>query len=336
LTLWGFDYSWARPNASFLKSNGCQFVCRYLSWLPNGKVIDKAEYDFLMSIGVAVVLNWEYYAEDMIRGANHYADGQTHAREAERQRKAMGAPAAPIYFSADFDAQPGHQAAINSYLDGVASVIGRARTGIYASYYTVERTLAAGKAMWAWQTYAWSYGNVSSRAHLYQYQNGVLGGSYDRCRSLKDDFGQITKSGVADGNSNSGGLSWMSDVDEFKSVINTDGTIQAPSRALAEQAATGKPVDQQNLSWSLASFLRLGYDWDRSNADAIAAARKDIADLKAALPASGGVAVDQASVQAAVEAGVAKALESVPALVQAAVEAAVEDVKATLTMQKGA
>jgi hypothetical protein len=325
LTLWGFDYSWARPNASFLKSNGCQFVCRYLSWLPNGKVIDKAEYDFLMSIGVAVVLNWEYYAEDMIRGANHYADGQTHAREAERQRKALGAPACPIYFSADFDAQPSHQAAINSYLDGVASVIGRDRVGIYASYYTVERTLTAGKAQWAWQTYAWSYGNVSPRAHLYQYQNGVLGGSYDRCRSLQENFGQITTSGVA---ADMEGTSWMSDFDSFKKVINTDGAIKAPDRALAEAP--------DNKEWMLSSFLREGYDWDRNNADAIADVKKDIADLKASLPAAGGVPVDQAAVQTAVQAAVAEALKSVPGMVQTAVEAAVAEVKATLTMQKGA
>jgi hypothetical protein len=320
MTMWGFDYSWARPNASFLSSNGCQFVCRYLSWLPNGKVIQKAEYDFLINLGIAVVLNWEYYADDMIRGSNHYADGQVHAREAERQRKAMGAPAAPIYFSADFDAQPSHQAAINSYLDGVASVIGRERTGIYASYYVIERTLSAGKALWGWQTYAWSYGNVSPKAHILQYQNGVLGGSYDRCRSLKDNFGQITKSGVADAATGSE-VSWMSDFDSFKKVINTDGAIKAPDRALKEAP--------ENPSWMLSSFLREGYDWDRANADAIAAVAADVKALKEA-QAAPAVSVDQATIQAAVEAGVAKALESVGDTVKAAVAAAVEDVKLQL------
>jgi hypothetical protein len=305
-----------------------QFVCRYLSWLPNGKVIDKAEFQNLLNQGIAVVLNWEYYADDAIRGSNHYADGQVQAREAERQRIALGAPVCPIYFSADFDATAGQQAAINSYLDGVASVIGRDRVGVYGSYYVIERTLGAGKAKWGWQTYAWSGGNVSSKAHLYQYLNGVMGGQADRNRSLQDNFGQITKAGVAN-DSNSGGLSWMSDVDSFKSVVNTDGTIQAPSRALAEQAATGKPANEQNTTWSMASFLRLGYDWDRRNADAIAAVAADVKALKDA-GAGTAVTVDQATIQAAVEAGVAKALEQVPALVKTAVDAAVADVKLQL------
>jgi len=37
----------------------------------------------------------------------------------------------PIYFSVDFDAQLSQQAVINDYFDGVASVLGRARTGAY-------------------------------------------------------------------------------------------------------------------------------------------------------------------------------------------------------------
>jgi hypothetical protein len=299
-----------------------QFVCRYLSWLPNGKVIDKAEFQNLLNQGIAVVLNWEYYADDAIRGSNHYADGQVQAREAERQRIALGAPVCPIYFSADFDATASQQAAINSYLDGVASVIGRDRVGVYGSYYVIERTLGAGKAKWGWQTYAWSGGNVSSKAHLYQYLNGVMGGQADRNRSLQDNFGQITKSGVADAATGSE-VSWMSDFDSFKTVINTDGAIKAPDRAVADQVAKGEKVNQE---WMLSSFLREGYDWDRANADAIAAVAADVKALKAAqtLP------VDQATIQAAVEAGVAKALEQVPALVKTAVDAAVADVKLQL------
>jgi len=319
VTYWGFDYSWARPSASFLRSNGVQFVCRYLSWLPNGKVIQKAEYDFLMGLGIAVVLNWEYYADDMIRGANHYADGQVHAREAERQRKAMGAPAAPIYFSADFDAQPRHQGAINSYLDGVASVIGRDRVGIYASYYVVERTLAAGKATWAWQTYAWSYGNVSSRAHLYQYQNGVLGGNYDRCRSLKDNFGQITKSGVNTDVTN--GASWMSNKTDFLALLKDADVQKAMATAVWRVGVIRRSQDDPHEYWAQTELN-----------DAKAAAQAAAAGVTGTPGDGTPVTVDQATVQAAVEA----ALQIVPGLVQAAFAAAVEDLKATISVEKEA
>jgi hypothetical protein len=308
MTLWGFDYSWARPSASFLKSNGCQFVCRYLSWLPNGKCIDRAEFQFLLNLGVAVVLNWEYYAEDMIRGANHYADGQTHAREAERQRKALGAPECPIYFSADFDATPGQQAAINSYLDGVASIIGRDRTGIYASYYCVERTLAAGKAKWAWQTYAWSGGNVSNKAHLLQYQNGVLGGGYDRCRSLKDNFGQITKSGVA----NTDGASWMSNATDFAAVLKDKTVRAALVDAIAHtdgafKSPYGTPT---NPEYTLESILL-----DLAKRLDSQATRITELEAKVAAPV---VAVDQATVDAAVQAAFAAAVTKLNVEVKAA------------------
>jgi len=301
-----------------------QFVCRYLSWLPNGKVIDRAEFQNLLNQGIAVVLNWEYYADDAIRGSNHYSDGQVHAREAERQRIALGAPSCPLYFSADFDATPAQQAAINSYLDGVASVIGRDRVGVYGSYYVIERTLGAGKATWGWQTYAWSGGNVSSKAHLYQYLNGVMGGQADRDRSLKDNFGQITKAGVAADNSNSGGLSWMSNKSDFLALLKdadirkelcainwqTDGVVEDPNTIpLYESTA-------DNKEWRAASVIQNGYKLAKSGAGSGAA-----------------VAVDQATIEAAVEAGVAKALESVDGMVKTAVAAAVAEVKLQLAKE---
>ena len=72
----------------------------------------------------------------------------------------------PIYFSIDFDAQPGQQAAINAYFDGVASVLGRDRTGAYGGYGVIQRLFDDGKITWGWQTYAWSYGSWDARAHL--------------------------------------------------------------------------------------------------------------------------------------------------------------------------
>jgi hypothetical protein len=290
-----------------------QFVCRYLSWLPNGKVIDKAEFQNLLNQGIAVVLNWEYYADDAIRGSNHYADGQVQAREAERQRIALGAPVCPIYFSADFDATAGQQAAINSYLDGVASVIGRDRVGVYGSYYVIERTLGAGKAKWGWQTYAWSGGNVSSKAHLYQYLNGVMGGQADRNRSLQDNFGQITKAGVAN-DSNSGGLSFMSDKDNFLALLK-DGDVRV---ALASAVGKTDNVFQSPYHTEKNPYYTLD--------SLILEIFKRLPAAPTDTPPGAPVAVDPAVVQAAV----AEALKQVGPMVQAAVAAAVADVKLQL------
>ena len=51
----------------------------------------------------------------------------------------------PIYFSCDFDAQPSQQAAINAYMDGVASVIGRSRTGAYGGYGVPTAAIEPGE-----------------------------------------------------------------------------------------------------------------------------------------------------------------------------------------------
>jgi hypothetical protein len=100
----------------------------------------------------------------------------------------------PIYFSVDFDAQAADQAALFAYFDGVASVIGLQRTGVYGGYNTVKWLFDAGKIKWAWQAYAWSYGNWDSRAQLRQVLNTITaagdGGCCDKDEAVAPDFGQ--------------------------------------------------------------------------------------------------------------------------------------------------
>jgi hypothetical protein len=97
-----------------------------------------------------------------------------------------------IYFSVDFDATSGQQSAINAYFDGVASVIGRSRTGAYGGYHVIRRLFDAGKIAWGWQTYAWSGGQWDSRAQLRQVLNGITvdGADCDRNEAHDVDFGQ--------------------------------------------------------------------------------------------------------------------------------------------------
>jgi hypothetical protein len=185
----GIDYAFGRPSPSVLRSQGYKFVARYLSY-DSGKNLSGSEARALRSAGVDVVVVWEAGGTDALNG---YNEGRSQAQAAESQAKALGMPAGrPIYFAVDFDASAGQQGALNSYFDGVASVLGRGRTGVYAGYYPVKRLFDAGKVGYAWQTYAWSGGQWDNRAQLRQVHNGITvdGVDCDLDEAVHADFGQ--------------------------------------------------------------------------------------------------------------------------------------------------
>ncbi len=186
---YGVDYAWGRPSLSGLKADGYEFVVRYLSYDTTGKNLSPGEAQAIIGAGLDVVSNLEWGAQDALQGYNL---GVQHAQAADSQARADGMPSGrPIYFSIDFDAQPSQQGAINAYFDGVASVIGRDRTGAYGGYGVISRLFDDGKIAWGWQTYAWSYGQWDSRAHLRQIQNGIgPGGEMDKDQAMTADFGQ--------------------------------------------------------------------------------------------------------------------------------------------------
>jgi hypothetical protein len=187
----GVDYAWSRPSSpQALRSAGYSFVARYLSWDTTGKNLTADEAQNLFAAGIDVVANWEWDSNDALDG---YSTGVNDATEAQTLAAQCGMPAdRPIYFSVDFDATPGQQAAIDSYFDGVASVIGLARTGAYGGYYVIQRLFDDGKIKWGWQTYAWSGGQWDPRAQLQQIDNGVTvaGASCDIDQAVASDFGQ--------------------------------------------------------------------------------------------------------------------------------------------------
>jgi hypothetical protein len=186
----GIDYSYGSGlGAAAMKAAGKHFVCRYLATLPNSKCITKAEASNLLGAGLRIVLVWELSADRILSGHNA---GVADAREADRQASALGMKGIPLYFACDIDSSPGQQAAINAYLDGVASVIGRNRTGLYGGYWPVSRAFSAAKIRYGWQSYAWSGGNWDRRAQIQQYHNGVKLGpaDVDLDRSMATDYGQ--------------------------------------------------------------------------------------------------------------------------------------------------
>jgi hypothetical protein len=186
----GVDYAWGRPGAAALQRAGKRFAARYLSHDTTGKNLSRREAIDLSAAGIAIVVVWEHAADRALDG---HAAGAADATFAAAQAKACGMPDdRPIYFAVDFDASPSQQAAINAYLDGAASVIGRSRVGIYGGYWPVKRALDAGKARWAWQTYAWSGSHWDPRAQLQQYRNGehIAGVDLDLDRATVTDYGQ--------------------------------------------------------------------------------------------------------------------------------------------------
>jgi hypothetical protein len=212
----GVDYAWARPSPSGVRGAGYTFAVRYLSWDTTGKNLTASEARALQAAGIDLVSNWEFGASDALKGR---ARGASDAQEALRQATAAGMPAGrPIYFSVDFDAQPSQQAVLNDYFDGVASVLGRDRTGAYGGIGPIGRLFDAGKIAFGWQTFAWSAGRWDARAQLRQVRNGVTiaGGDCDIDQSQADDFGQwgaVTRP--------------VADVEKLVAARNTDGTLEA-------------------------------------------------------------------------------------------------------------
>lgn len=198
----GVDYAFnPHPSISALKAAGVKFVCRYISQETandaNGKNLTPGEARALSDAGIDIVLVVEEGANRMLGGK---ASGVSDAAHADAVVKALGMAGMPIYFACDFDATPGQQGAINDYLDGAASVIGRGRVGIYGGYWPCMRAAQSRRVTYVWQTYAWSGSNVPGNPadlggvtrHLFQYQNGmhVGGASVDYDKSLQPDFGQ--------------------------------------------------------------------------------------------------------------------------------------------------
>jgi hypothetical protein len=201
----GVDYSWTRPDPAKLYAAGKRFAMRYVPYLeqvyPTYKWAYKGLTDFerrqLREHGLSIGMVWETTAG---RAREGYGAGRADAAMTIDGLEHCGLPAdLPVYYAVDFDANVGqrfwppyHSGAIRDYLKGVASVIGIGRTGVYGGFYVIEWALRNGYARWGWQTYAWSGGKVSSRAHLLQYNNyaSIGGQAVDLNRSLKADFGQ--------------------------------------------------------------------------------------------------------------------------------------------------
>ena len=195
----GIDYAqFPHPSPAAIKAAGFSFVMRYASPAAandaNGKNLLKNELTALLAAGVQVGLVFEYAAQQMLGGK---VAGVTDAQHSDAVCKGLGVPGLPVYFAADWDVAQAQQAQVNAYLDGAASVIGYARTGVYGGFWPVKRALDGKHATWAWQTLAWSGGQWDPRANIRQYLGVSVGGaSCDLDVAMTADFGQWPRPAV--------------------------------------------------------------------------------------------------------------------------------------------
>ncbi|MEH7120698.1 glycoside hydrolase domain-containing protein [Neobacillus vireti] len=157
--------------AARLKSEGIQYVCRYLgnSW----KSMSKIEADAIIGAGLQIVSIWEtnptkaaYFTE---------AQGKLDAVEASSYAAAIAqTEGSAIYFAVDYDAQARDMDAILNYFLGVRNGIDQSyKVGVYGSY-SVLKTLYQHQAVdYFWQTTSWSRGNVANFIDILQYQHNT-------------------------------------------------------------------------------------------------------------------------------------------------------------------
>lgn len=197
----GVDYAFnPHPAVKSIQGAGCEFVCRYISSMPqndtNGKNLQHAEAQALLNAGLHIVVVAEEGAARMQAGR---AAGAADAAHADAVVIALGMPKMPIYFACDYDAPESDQPAINAYLDGASSVITRGRVGMYGGYWPLSRARAAGKASFYWGTIAWSGSNWAANSWwniMQGLQVSVGGISVDVDHSKGTDYGQWPRPAV--------------------------------------------------------------------------------------------------------------------------------------------
>src|SRR5260221_13047244 len=130
----GLDYV-AGPSVDSMKAHTppVEFVCRYTGYfsgydithahVPQGKVLTPGEAAALSKAGIALVSNWEWYANRAVAG---YDAGAWDAEKAAIIHAECGGPSdRPIYFSVDIDVAGGAEGA--DVFGGAAAIVkGRA------------------------------------------------------------------------------------------------------------------------------------------------------------------------------------------------------------------
>lgn len=197
------DYSAAKLSGATIKAAGYTGVIRYID-SPSRlgtKHTNMNEYTDHVRNGLQVQLVMQTTTSASDGG---WTIGVEHAQRALAGANYLGYDG-PIYFTNDRTTVP-NPAAWRAYLDGAASVIGKARTGAYGFFNAMD--LAIGHASFFWQ--AGRRSDVRAHTHVWQDNNTqvTVGGiTCDRNLILKemgktevDELSWSDKSGVRSAN----------------------------------------------------------------------------------------------------------------------------------------
>lgn len=158
----GVDYSVARPAGAAIKAAGYSFVMRYLAPLPNPKVLTADEIRDLQTNGVAIGLVFEITAtRPVLSGA---AAGLADGALAMVMARNLGVPLTTVIYAA-VDTDTSYNA-VSGYLRAFRTA-NSYPTGVYGSITVVDGAMGDGFSF-GWQACAWSDGQLSANAQLYQ------------------------------------------------------------------------------------------------------------------------------------------------------------------------
>lgn len=164
----GLDYSAGQIPGAAVRAAGHSFVVRYVGTPGRRKNITAGEYRDLVAAGVTVWLVYENSTEDAMGG---FTGGAAAARAARADANAVGYPAGgPIFFCADRHLSQVEIPTGLAYLDGAASVLGKAAVGAYGFSEFINPARSGGHATFFWQ--CGSRSTVGSGVHLYQRNTG--------------------------------------------------------------------------------------------------------------------------------------------------------------------
>ncbi|WP_372663246.1 glycoside hydrolase domain-containing protein [Cohnella sp.] len=190
-TIFGIDCAipFTEATAKAVAAEGAKFAVRYLvpqsyAW----KRLTRSEADTIVGAGMKLASVFQLGTDRPAGGeANGKADGKAAHLEAIAIGQLVGSA---IFLAVDYDAQPKDYDAIEAYLRAAQAELFGYHVGVYGHYGVIEEMALRGACKFFWQTYAWSGGKKSERAHLYQYKNNTkLGGvSVDLNEAYTEDI----------------------------------------------------------------------------------------------------------------------------------------------------
>jgi hypothetical protein len=170
----GFDCATplTAANAALFASQGFTFVGRYLAQPGSWKRLSHEEARVISDAGLYIVSIFELYAQ---RAGEGSVAGAADGKLALELAKEVGQPVgSTIYFAVDYDAGAGAFDAIEAYMRAADAQITGYELGVYGSYSVVEAMRERGVTSKLMQTYAWSGGQKSAYANIYQYRNDIV------------------------------------------------------------------------------------------------------------------------------------------------------------------